>query len=416
LSQHLTGRSANRGACAQPCRNRYDLEDASGRVIVSDQHLLSLKDLRLDDHLGTLMDVGITSFKIEGRLKNSSYIKNVVAHYRQRLDAIFTEHNASSSPPWEKSSLGQTACTFEPDPERTFSRGYTLYNIVDTRNKEATMSYGKARGQEIGTIALSGTHFVVTLNSHIQLNAGDGICYFNHKGELTGSVINAIAPTSRANQWITTLQSAEPVGTDNTLYRTYDHIFEKAMTNPHSVKRMIDVALCVEIRAQCVVLQAQIPDGPSLTLSIPCNGDPAKDLEHANLLLRKQLEKTAQSLYLFRLESLVNHPAHFFPASQINEWRRSLGQALWEASISFFEPHPRTLPPLNPKALWELKQHIPPAGATPHALMQCKYCIKYELGWCGKESSKEPLWLVNQGKRFRLEFDCGRCEMKVLRK
>ncbi|MCL2727103.1 MAG: U32 family peptidase [Bacteroidales bacterium] len=407
MSQHLTGRSANRGECAQPCRNRYDLEDARGRLLVRDQHLLSLKDLRLDRHLGALIGAGVSSFKIEGRLKNSGYVKNVVAHYRRCLDALMTQHTRAAS-------LGLTECAFEPNPERTFSRGYTLYNTVHKRGKEATLTYAKARGQKIGTIAPLGKEFFVTLHPHVLLSAGDGVCYIDPNGQMTGSVVNTVAPATDPRQQIVTLQSAMPVGAHPTLYRSYDRLFEKALAHPRSVRRLITVALHVTIDSDLVTLQASIRNGPKVTLTLPGKGAPAKDPDLANQQIRNQLEKTAQNLYLFTLESLTNDPPQFFGASQINEWRRRLGQALLEASDRFFAPQPRTPTPPDPQALEELKQHIPPIHTTSPTLMQCRYCIKYELGWCGTESSKEPLWLVNQGKRFRLVFDCTRCEMKVL--
>jgi len=407
MSEYLTGRSANRGACAQPCRNRYNLEDAQGRVWVRDQHLLSLRDLRLDHHLGALIDAGVSSFKIEGRLKNSGYVKNVVAHYRRCLDVAMTGRG-------DAASLGRTEYAFEPNPERTFSRGYTLYNMYHKRDKEATLTYGKARGEKIGTIAPFGEEFLVDLHPHVQLSAGDGICYFDPKGALTGSVVNAVAPSGKNGHKIVTLQSATPVGADTTLYRSYNRLFEKVLAHPRSVKRIIHVVLRVSISPDLVTLQASIPRGPEVALTLPCKGAPAKDPDLANRQIRTQLEKTALNLYLFHMESLDNDPPQFFGASQINEWRRRLGEALVETSKRFFAPQPRTATPPDPQALEELKQHIPPIEASSSTLMQSKYCIKYELGWCGKELPKEPLWLVNQENRFRLEFDCSRCEMKVL--
>ena len=426
LSEHLTERSANRGGCIQACRNRYNLEDATGRVLVSNQHLLSLYDLRLDNHLEKLIAAGITSFKIEGRLKNSSYITNVVAHYRRRLDAIIEgRNNAGSAITLKKTSLGHSEYTFEPNVERTFSRGHTLYYIEGKRSDWATMAYGKARGADIGTIIPHDDRFLVTLRPHVTLSCGDGICYFNTKGELTGSVINAISPLS-SSQSIITLRSAEAVGADNTLYRTYDHLFEKELTHPHSAKRIIKVVLQAEIQRDSVILQAQIPDGIShtptfapphtFTLVLPHSGVPAKQPEQANLQIRKQLEKTSQSLYLFGVTSLTNPHTLFFPAAQINHWRRLLGEALLEASDRHFASPLRTAASPDPLALRQLKQHIPPAGTIPSTLMHCKYCIKYQLGWCHKEGLNEPLYLVNQGKRLRLEFDCANCEMKVLEK
>ena len=407
LSEYLTGRSANRGTCAQPCRNKYNLEDATGRIFVRNQHLLSLRDLRIDDYLEALTTAGVSSFKIEGRLKDSGYVKNVVGWYRRQIDRLGGGANAS---------LGSSALTFAPNPERSFSRGHTLYNITGVRDEWTTKDYGKARGHHIGTIIPSGVHFLLDLQPDVCLKAGDGICYLNHKGQLTGSLINAIYPAPDPNRWLAVLQSPAPVGRDNRLYLNYDHVFEKDLAKPQSAKRLIEVELRVKIGIQSAVFQASIPFGPKVSLTIPCTGSPAQQPEQANLQIRNQLEKTAENLYLFRLESLANHCAQFFPTSQINQWRRSLGQALLEASTDFFKPQPRKQIPPDPKALRELKQHIPSAGTIPPVLMWCKHCIKYDLGYCGKEGLNEPLWLVNQEKRFRLSFDCLQCEMKISKK
>jgi len=540
LSEHLTlaERSANRGACIQACRNRYNLEDASGRVLVRNQHLLSLRDLRLDSHLGALIDSGITSFKIEGRLKNSSYVKNIVAHYRQCLDSVIAERNAgcggrgvgrasepnakqcaeqcaeyapeqsagcaaeqnagraaeqsaehaseqcavqcadspaasaASAARWRKASLGRIELAFSPNPERTFSRGHTLYNIYNNRSRWATLTHGKARGEEIGAIAplkkqeASSSHlftaasghlfaaasghlftaasdhlFTALLHDHIALSVGDGLCWLNPQGEWVGGVVNAASPTSLPNQWMIELQTSYPIGADNTLYRTYDHLFEKALAHPRSARRIIDVEVEVEIGKQsvtlqnceqhcatlqnweehcvtlqnceqhCATLRAVIPDGPSVLLSIPANGTPARDPEQANLQIRKQLEKTAENLYLFHVTSLKNHPLLFFPTAQINEWRRRLGAALLETG--------------EVREAGEIEEtggaqeageagKIEEAGKASNTLMICKYCVRYEMGLCKNKLPHEPLYLVNQGKKFKLTFDCERCEMRVL--
>ena len=417
LSEHLTGRSANRGVCIQACRNRYHLIDATGRAIVRDKHLLSLRDLCLDRHLEGLMAAGITSFKIEGRLKNSAYVKNVVAHYRKLLDSI-----GGCRP----SSLGCVGRSFEPHPRHTFSRGHTTYNISDRRSGWATMIHGKAMGEEIGSIAASEKRYVATLHPHVVLHVGDGVCFMNPQGVWVGSTVNAVTPASVANQFLIELQAGSSIGAHNTLYRTYNHLFEKALAHPRSVKRTIDVEVEVIIEQEGVTLRAHIPHGTSVSLRLPCNGSPAKDLEQVNKQIHKQLEKSAEPCYLFRVASLQNRSALFFPAAQINEWRRRLGAALLEATPMPSDiVHP--LPSLDKQALRELKQHIPPVGVIPDTLMQCKYCIKYELGLCEKERRHEappklpseplhePLYLVNQGKKFKILFDCERCEMRVER-
>jgi len=408
LSEFLTGRSANRGACAQPCRNRYHLTDAQGKILVRDRHLLSLKDLNIDNDLEALTAAGVSSFKIEGRLKKSEYVKNVVAYYRRRIDRFATG---------SKTSLGASLLNFEPNPERTFSRGYTSYNVHGIRGPWATKEYGKARGREIGTIALQyGGGFLIRLQQDVCLRTGDGICYLNPKNQLVGSLINSITPASSPYHWIATLQTPSPIGLDNRLYLNADRLFEKELSKPKSAKRLIEVRLQVKVRPDSILLEASIPKGPQVSLSIPCNGAPAQQPQQANLQIRNQLEKTAENLYLFRIDSLVNQPPQFFPTAQINEWRRKLGKALLEATELFFRPQTRPILPLDPQALLELKQHIPPIGAQSQKLMLCKYCLKYEWGLCGQDTNPEPLYLVNQEHRLRLSFECSRCEMSILKK
>ena len=408
ISEYLTGRSANRGACAQICRNRFDLETASGKRLVSNKHLLSLKDLQLDTRLQALANAGIRSFKIEGRLKDAAYVKNVVAHYRRVLDALAPSRN----------SLGQTQTCFEPDPERTFSRGHCQYFIDGTREAWATMDYGKACGQRLGTLEASdgGRDFKLQLDARAKPpQTGDGLCWMDASGHVTGSAVNSVRPQGPASSraFLLDLQSPPPPFKGSKVcYRNFDRLFSKDLERTDGIKRVITAVLEVEIGAEKVFCTVRVGD-ISVGLNFGASeGQPAKQPELADARIRAQLEKSAEGMFHFNVDSLQNPLQLFFPVAQVNQWRRSLGVALREAVEHHFAPHPCERKfPTDAQDFAALQQHVARLGEMPQRLMQCKYCLKYELGYCGK--ALEPLYLRNQNQKFRLEFDCKHCEMSV---
>ena len=408
LSEYLTGRSANRGACAQACRNRYDLETASGKVLLKNKHLLSLRDLQLDAHLAALVSAGIGSFKIEGRLKDAGYVKNVVSYYRRQLDALALG----------QSSLGQIQTCFTPNPERTFSRGYCHYFIDGTRGSWATMDYGKACGQRLGMLetANGGNGFRLHLKAAPLPQTGDGLCWIDDSGQLVGGAINSVRPegASLSQKFLLALQNPPPPFKGRKVcYRNFDRMFSKELERADSVKRSINATLEVVIGPDEVACVAR-SGGISVGLSFPSSGgQPAKQPELADARIRSSLEKSAQGVFCFSVVRLQNSRHFFFPAAQVNQWRRSMGEALSLAVEQHFAPRANTRPfPPDIHNLEALKRHVAHVGTVPQQLMLCKYCIKHELGYCGK--ALEPLYLRNQNQRFRLEFDCKHCEMGVM--
>ena len=408
LSEYLTGRSANRGTCAQACRNRYDLETASGKVLVRNKHLLSLRDLQLDTHLAALVSAGISSFKIEGRLKDVAYVKNVVAHYRRHLDALALGH----------SSLGQTQTCFTPNPERTFSRGYCHYFIDGTRESWATMDYGKACGQRLGMLEATndGGIFRLHLETAHLPQTGDGLCWIDDFGQVGGGAINSVRPekSAQTQNFLLALQNPPPPFKGKKIcYRNFDRVFSKELERADAVKRSINATLEVVIGADEVLCVARSKD-ISVSLSFPTlGGQAAKQPELADARIRSSLEKSAQGMFCFCLARLQNPKQLFFPVAQVNQWRRSLGEALGQAIERHFTPQADARPfPPEARDFEALRQHVARIEKIPQRLMLCKYCIKHELGYCGKQM--EPLYLRNQNQRFRLEFDCKRCEMSVM--
>jgi putative protease len=424
LSEALTGRSANRGACAQPCRNTYDLLDANGRVLLKNKHLLSLVDLNLSQSLPELLHAGITSFKIEGRLKNESYVKNVVSYYRRELDKALTGGN------YKKASSGTSACFFTPDPASTFSRGFTDYFLHGRPDRLASFHTAKAVGQEIGAVtALHADHLYYKGNA--ALHNADGLCFFDHRHQLCGTNVNKVEGDKIFVQNMQGLQ----VGA--ILYRNYDHALEKQLQCP--AKRTIAVDLSFTSTEDRIRLAAKDEDGTEVEFSVPNTFSPAENPEKINQNIRVQLEKTGNTIFQIRKIALQNNPAYFFPASALNQWRRELVARLEAAREQQRQhPHaaftPNTVP--YPEPTVDYRANVANALAqkfyTRHGVtvaapafetarpqqaqyMRTKYCLKNEQGYCPKKNPaktlSEPLYLLNNGRKIKLTFDCKNCEM-----
>ena len=399
LSQHLAGRSANRGACAQACRSRYDLVDAEGHVLVYDRTLLSPRDLRFDRRLPELVAAGITSFKIEGRLKNASYVKNVVRHYRNVIDTFIT----SSAMPYCKASAGRLEGGFTPDPDRTFSRGWTEAFLDGRRASLASSDAAKALGEFVGEIvAVQGRD--ITLSGDRPLANGDGLSFVGRSDEVTGARAEVVQGRRVTLREIAGLQPGMRV------YRNMDIRFERELEK-NMPRRVLDVTLgwrskggktVVTAASQGVIVERRFADEAPL----------AEKPEAALDTLRRQLSKNSGP-FAFTLDVVEADPVRFYPAAFLNGIRRELAADLQER----LETRPLRETPHAP---------IPGARAfnrstldIPAELLRSRYCIRWELGLCPKQrpakAPKEPLYLVNQGNRLRLAFDCKNCEMIVLR-
>ena len=396
LSQQLTGRSANRGVCAQACRSRYDLVDADGRVLVHDAPLLSPRDLRLDSFLPALVEAGISSFKIEGRLKNSSYVKNVVRHYRGVIDDFLSTH-----PAWSAASAGRLEGGFTPDPDRTFNRGWTQAFIGPERQKMRSEDAAKALGEPIGEVlAVRGR--TVEISGDKTLANGDGLSFVGRQDEVTG------ARAERVTGRVVTLRDASALVPGMRVYRNLDvrfaHELEKNMP-----RRVLDVRLDWRSSAGETVVTAS-SQGVSVERRFADEAPPAEKPSQALESLRRQLGKSSGPFH-FVLESVVADPVRFYPASFLNGIRRALADEL-DARLM---ERPRVEVPHEPR---------PGAGARnlstldiPDVLLRSRYCIRWETGLCPRQHPdrppREPLWLVNGKNRLRLHFDCAACEMHL---
>ena len=392
LSQQLAGRSANRGVCAQACRSRYDLVDASGRVIVRDRPLLSPRDLRFDKRLPELVDAGICSFKIEGRLKNASYVKNVVRYYRQVMDD------------YAKTSAGRLEGGFTPDPDRTFQRGYTEAFLAGRGEKMASEDAAKSLGEFIGQIkAVRGNEIVIA--GRKPLTNGDGLSFVGRNGEVTGRRVE-VASGERIQ-----LRDTAGLEAGMRIYRNFDIRFERELEK-NMPKRVIDVKIDWKSEPGMTTVTATTEDELTTKVSFRDEAPVAEKPEAAVENLRRQLGKHTGP-YAFSVASVEAEPVRFYPASFLNGLRRDLADEL----LRLAESRPRHSVP-----------HTPQPGAAahnistldiPNVLLRSRYCIRWELGLCTKKcpakpGMQEPLYLVNQGNRLRLQFDCKHCEMSIV--
>lgn len=441
MSQYLNERSGNRGCCGQPCRSSYDLYDAAGKLLRRSEHLLSLKDFSAARYLQEMIDAGITSFKIEGRLKDMGYVKNVTAYYRRLLDDIMALRDDC-----QPASSGRCEFYFMPDLEKTFNRGFTDY-FLQERKPMATMSTQKSLGKKLGTVTQVDRN-MITVKTREQLTSGDGLCFFNSRGELEGCFVNLVQGNSfQPNRMPADLA----VGAQ--LWRNNDQAFEKQLQGKTSVRK-IDVGVELSETADGLQLQITDADGQRAVSQCVCAKDEAQNPQRASERAEKQLCKMGDTAFsVVQYHNRCTQP-YFLPASVLNELRRQAVALLEDVrlnahlaqrghSATLVERQANTVPyyedrvdyranVLNAQAEQFYRRH----GAIPiergleqthdyegKALMTTKYCIRYELGSCLMGKNRQPsdhplpqgpLYLRNNKNWFRLEFDCKNCVMKVL--
>ena len=431
FSQAIGGRSANRGECSQPCRMKYDLVDEEGKVIAKDKHLLSLKDLNLSSHMKELVESGICSLKIEGRLKDSSYLKNVTSHYRQELDDVFEKKKG-----FRKASSGTVEPNFEPDLEKTFNRGFTNYFFSGRIPEIANFHTPKSLGKEIGKIvAVRTDHFII--DTKFEIHNGDGLCFFNRNKLLKGIQVNGVKGKKVfPNEMNMLVEGA-------VLYRNNDHEFAKTLKRDNSIRR-ISVELFLEFKENILTLFATDEDGMSASTQLEQEFELAHNTEMAITNLKKQLSKSGDSIYSINSIEINFTEAPFVQAKLINELRRKVLDSLTEIRIeSFQQPKKQSLihhPKYHSKNLnymgnvvnckaedfyhkcgvekiekgFELQSDF-----TGKTIMTTKHCLRHEFGLCNKDVStgkkvNKPLYLVDNKNRYKLEFQCQRCEMKII--
>ena len=418
LSQYIGNRSANRGACAQPCRLPWDLLDADGKELIKNRHLLCLKDLNNSAHLEELIDAGITSFKIEGRLKDADYVKNVTAYYRQKLDDLF-----SRRPDLQQASRGHCSYSFEVNPEKSFNRGFTDYFINGRQKGIGSPFTPKSMGEYIGEVEWCNP-LRMEIETDKTLHNGDGLCFLNQDNELVG----LRADVANGN----TVSCNRPHGAHRgaKIYRNLDMEWQKQVDASNG-NRKIDINLTLAETETGYELSAQPISQPKLAspnashLSIvnyqfSIDKITANNPEKATENIRKKALQWGDTVFNpIHLELQFAEP-RLIPASVIGEMKRQLVAKLTDALIENHRNNRECRDTSNVSANTAENgrtQCVPTdPDAIPDHLMTCHHCIRYANGMCSKETGKKatPLWIRNGNNVFRLEFDCRNCLMYVL--
>lgn len=443
VSQACFGRSANRGECAQFCRLPFSLVDADGKTIVRDKHLLSLKDLNQSEVLEDLLDAGASSLKIEGRLKDVSYVKNVTAAYRSKLDAIFARRKE-----YVRASSGTCRFDFTPRLDKSFSRGFTHYFLQGRDREISSFDTPKSLGEEMGTMKEQRGNYL-TVAGVKPFHNGDGVCFLDEQGRLQGFRINRVDGNK-----LYPAGDVPRIKPRTRLFRNFDQEFERILARK-SAERKIGVGWELTDTPSGFALTAADEDGNRITLSFPYPKELARTPQPENL--RTQLGKLGNTPFEVMPLGGTDSPSAttapaiainlsqnwFIPASVIADWRRQAIDKLTAArrityrrELHVWKPTRHRFPAtsltylgnvMNTAARSFYQAHgvasVEPAyekQAVPEAvLMFCKHCLRYSMGWCptyqkGHSPYREPYYLVGtDGKRFRLTFDCKNCQMKV---
>ena len=432
LSRALSGRSANRGECAQYCRLPYTLLDADRRPLIRDKHLLSLKDMNRTDRLEALLDAGATSLKIEGRLKELSYVKNVTAWYRRRLDEIFERR-----PEYRAASSGRVELSFEPMPQKSFNRGFTRYFFDGRPDKDmGSPDTPKSLGEPVGRVAqVRGS--VLKIQGSGVLHNGDGLCFLNKKGVFEGFRVNRVEdavvyPFEKLN-----------ISSGTLLYRNYDRLFEQALQKK-SAQRRIPVDLRLYEIQDGFALKITDNSGRSAVVARDWGKEEARTPQIENQ--KAQLSRVGDTCFEARSGDVLCSKEYFLPASLLADLRRETVDRMMLVRRLSYRPSRRreegsALYPVSEldylgnvsnasaRAFYQahgVKKIAPAYECEPVegvALMFTRFCLKRQWGRCPRENVrpqggsvwKEPLFLQYRDTLLRLEFDCRLCQMRLYR-
>ncbi len=431
VSQACYGRSANRGECAQFCRLAFDMTDADGKTIVRNKHLLSLKDMNQSDNIEALLDAGVSSLKIEGRLKDVSYVKNVTAYYRQKLDAVFKRRKE-----YRKASSGSVKLAFRPQLDKSFNRGFTDYFAHGRNPGIFSFDTPKSLGEEAGTVKeVRGNCFTVAGTK--SFSNGDGLCYLDGQGKLQGFRVNRVEANALYPQEMPS--SLKP---KTKLYRNFDQEFERTMQKK-SAERKIAVSVTFSENAFGFALTMEDEDRNCASAALSQEKVEARTPQEENQKTQfGKLGNTPFEAGNIRLELAGNW---FVPSSALADLRRRAVDELVRLRYINYPQELARMPDthhpfpekelsylgnvMNGKAEEFYRNHgvsrISPAFEKEKpegaALMFCKHCLRYSMGWCPaahhgvRSPFREPYFLVSSdGRKFRLQFDCKSCRMKVL--
>lgn len=445
-SQYFFNRSANRGECAQFCRMAFDLKDSDGETLIEDSYLLSLKDMCQLDRLGDLLEAGVCSLKIEGRLKDANYVKNVVATYSEALNAYIAKHTGK----YCRSSYGRCTYTFTPALEKTFNRGFTHYFFNGRQKDISSFNTPKAMGEYVGYVKEIRRGSFNVAGTAMFAN-GDGLCFFNRQKKLEGFRVNRVK-----NNRLYPLTMPKNLEPGMALYRNNDIEFERAMQGK-TATRKLQVRFVVDVVNGKLTFTATDECGRSANVVLNETPEKAQKSQHDNIV--KQLEKLGNTVWTANEISINNSADEFFiPSSRLAAVRRELLEALEDTPVSNHtdkqavgETAPNSINAnntvyadtinianvanttaqnyyaahgvKNAPTAFELNSDYKAGSTTaPSAvppLMTCRYCLRYALGYCVKNGGKRPTWHeplhleAKNGIRVRLAFNCAKCQMEV---
>ena len=433
-SEYCFNRSANRGECAQFCRLPFSLQDAEGHTLIKDKYLLSLKDMNRQQHLEALMDAGVRSFKIEGRLKDIAYVKNVTASYRQAIDAILKRR-----PEYVRSSFGDSTYTFTPDLSRSFSRGNTDYFLFGRTNDLASPDTPKSRGREVGHVK-EVRHDCIIVSSTEVFSNGDGLCFLDENGHLQGfrvnraegnhlyinsNFINSNFKSSNLNNSNFNNSNFKSSNLNNSnfkirkgdkLWRSFDQQWERLMSG-QTAERRIPATFLLEETGQGFRLTFSAEDGAQCSMDFPAEHQQARTDQTASI--REVLSKLGDTPYKCTDVSVCFSQPWFIPRSTLAEWRRNTIEHLIIDHLDISGENSSQSPIDLPQLQSRFGATASKSGESS-PLMTCRFCLRHAWGQCKKETAnsswKDPLFLVlGDGRRFHLDFDCKKCVMKVLK-
>jgi collagenase-like PrtC family protease len=429
-------RSANRGSCAQNCRLPYNLIDGTGKTLIANSHLLSIKDLDLSNQLPNLIEAGITSFKIEGRLKDLVYVKNNVSYLRKKLDTYLENH-----PNYQKASSGRTFYNFDAEMDRSFNRGYTDYFVNKRTAKIGSWETPKSQGQVIGTL-IGSTDKGYIIENVEKLNNGDGLYFINENNEADGAQINTIV------NGVVIPNTFKPIKEGTVIYRNADASFNKLVERDDSAIRKIGVHLTFSETNTGFKLTVVDEDGHQSVSEITTEKEVSKNEESVIPNVEKNLSKTGNTPFIVD-EIKVNFTKNWFlPISKINEIRRVALEQLIDIRVKEYHreefqikktDHPYPVTQLD--FTYNVANKLARAFYNRHGVteiekafelqwdpgksrvMTTKYCVKYELGKCARfqrdtmgEKVVEPLVLKHGENEYKLKFNCKPCEMEIWEK
>lgn len=437
----LTGRSANRGECAQICRLPFDLEDAEGRRLIRGRHLLSLKDMNRSEMIADMLQAGISSFKIEGRLKDENYVKNVVAAYRRAIDAVI----GASPSLYRRSSMGFSELTFTPDLSKSFNRGFTSYFLTARRpqGSMATFASPKWTGEEVGRLKGQLSPRRIRIKATRPLANGDGLGFYDDNGTFVGFRLNRVDGDTLH------LAADVTIPPGAVIYRNYSKEWADIFTRP-SARRLMQADFTLGCAGSALALSMSLADNPGLTVTVTAPYEPQEARTPQKDARRNTLSRLGDTEFCIRgcTDSLDNF---FVPASLLTSLRRDVVEAmrsLIAARHSFDRRRPE-MPGLCVEPGYAFSRHdnianslaarfyadrsggevsasrlpaaieVGPAPKGELRVMQTRYCLRRELGACLRtpEGARypSPLFLTSGGNRFRLDFDCRNCTMNVIR-